>query len=402
MTPKEVTLNTGVNEALRQLKIEGTTIVRTRADARRVVKILKSFPDRIHAWDTETIEIDAKEQSPVGNGKIICAQVFVGPDIDFGSGPRLFIDNYADASGIIMEFKQYLEDPAYLKCFHNYGYDRHIFFNHGIDVKGFGGDTMHMARLADPSKLPNQYGLSALSEIMAKDIGETRSQILKHMRETYQKEPEKYRDRLQTLDLFERNSEKTQKIDIKETFGFYKELKDGTQGKILVFPDIEEMHTDPKHVTSWVDYSTFDAEITYFLRETLAKQLEELITNEENMKNLGVLYTKYWLPFGEVLTDMERAGFLIDVDYLKEIELMAERDKIQYEQKFLDWVHKIQEDANEFNPSSPQQLQQLLYAPFNKKNAHKTYNEQGDIMYEFSDIREFRVDNTTVSNDYSC
>jgi hypothetical protein len=37
MTPKEVTLNTGVNEALKQLKIEGTTIVRTREDARRVV-----------------------------------------------------------------------------------------------------------------------------------------------------------------------------------------------------------------------------------------------------------------------------------------------------------------------------------------------------------------------------
>jgi hypothetical protein len=37
MSPKEVTLNTGVNEALKKLKIEGTTIVRTREDARRVV-----------------------------------------------------------------------------------------------------------------------------------------------------------------------------------------------------------------------------------------------------------------------------------------------------------------------------------------------------------------------------
>lgn len=107
------------------------------------------------AWDTETINIDAKEQSPVGNGKIICASVFAGPDVDFGSGPRLFIDNYADAEGTIMEFKSYLEDPLFKKCFHNYGFDRHIFFNHGIDVKGFGGDTMHMARLYDPSRLPN-------------------------------------------------------------------------------------------------------------------------------------------------------------------------------------------------------------------------------------------------------
>ena len=146
--------NSGVNEAIKNLKIEGTTIIRNREDAKRVVDILKTLPERIHAWDTETINIDPKEQSPVGNGTIICAQVFVGPDIDFGNGPRLFIDNYADAEGTIMEFKEYLEDPKYLKCFHNYGFDRHMFFNHGINVRGLGGDTMHMARLHDPSRIP--------------------------------------------------------------------------------------------------------------------------------------------------------------------------------------------------------------------------------------------------------
>lgn len=51
----------------------------------------------MHAWDTETIDIDAKGESPVGNGKVICASVFAGPEIDFGNGPRLLIDNYADA-----------------------------------------------------------------------------------------------------------------------------------------------------------------------------------------------------------------------------------------------------------------------------------------------------------------
>lgn len=114
--------------------IEGTTIVRNREDARRVIDILKSFPERVHAWDTETINIDAKEESPVGHGTIICASVFAGPDIDFGNGPRIFIDNYADAEGTIMEFKDYLENPKFLKCWHNYSFDRHIFFNHGINV----------------------------------------------------------------------------------------------------------------------------------------------------------------------------------------------------------------------------------------------------------------------------
>jgi len=80
-----------------------------------------------------------------------------------------------------------------------------------------------------------------------------------------------------------KNSDKIKKINIKETFGFYRLLKDGTEGKILVFPDIEEMHTDEKHVTPWVEYSTFDAEITYFLRETLAYQLSGLETREEGL-----------------------------------------------------------------------------------------------------------------------
>jgi DNA polymerase I-like protein with 3'-5' exonuclease and polymerase domains len=73
------------------------------------------------------------------------------------------------------------------------------------------------------------------------------------------------------------------------------------------------------------------------------------------------------LPFGELLTEMERTGFKVDMEYLKEIQMIAEKDKINFESKFLEWVHKIQEDAHEFNPSSSHQMQQLLFAPFNKK-----------------------------------
>ncbi len=49
------------------------------------------------------------------------------------------------------------------------------------------------------------------------------------------------------------------------------------------------------------------------------------------MTDLLHLYAKYWLPFGELLTDMERRGFKIDTDYLKEIEMIAMKDKINYE-----------------------------------------------------------------------
>lgn len=77
------------------------------------------------------------------------------------------------------------------------------------------------------------------------------------------------------------------------------------------------MYIGDKYIKDWVEYSTFDAEITYFLRETLSYKLCRLETVEEDMKNNFDLYIKYWLPFGELLTDMERIGFKIDIDYLK-------------------------------------------------------------------------------------
>jgi DNA polymerase-1 len=73
------------------------------------------------------------------------------------------------------------------------------------------------------------------------------------------------------------------------------------------------MHTDPELIESWINYSTLDSEITYFLYETLKKELFELKTNFEDMHNMLDLYNKYWNPFGELLTDMERNGFKVDV-----------------------------------------------------------------------------------------
>lgn len=77
-----------VNLAFRsKIDLPSVTIVRDRDHARRVINILKSNGNRFHSWDTETVEIDPKEQSPVGNGKIVCLSCFAGPDIDFGNGP---------------------------------------------------------------------------------------------------------------------------------------------------------------------------------------------------------------------------------------------------------------------------------------------------------------------------
>ena len=81
-----------------------------------------------------------------------------------------------------------------------------------------------------------------------------------------------------------------------------------------------------------------------------------LETAEEGMGDNLELYRKYWLPFGEILTDMERAGIKVDIDYLRKIELQATKDKKEHEDRFLQWVQSVQPDAQEFNASSIQQL----------------------------------------------
>lgn len=47
----------------------------------------------------------------------------------------LFIDNYLDSQDLIKIFKDYFEDNSYLKVWHNYGFDRHVIYHEGINVK---------------------------------------------------------------------------------------------------------------------------------------------------------------------------------------------------------------------------------------------------------------------------
>lgn len=85
--------------------MKGITIVKNKEEVAFVLKVLESNRDRVHSWDTETIDLDIKKQSPVGNGKVLCASCFIGPDVDFGNGPKLFIDNFGERHDFILEFK---------------------------------------------------------------------------------------------------------------------------------------------------------------------------------------------------------------------------------------------------------------------------------------------------------
>ena len=56
----------------------------------------------------------------------------------------------------------------------------------------------------------------------------------------------------------------------------------------------------------FVAYSCFDAQGTWLLWQKLRTHLEGM--EWQHGRTLYSFYTTYWRPFGELLTDMERAG----------------------------------------------------------------------------------------------
>jgi DNA polymerase-1 len=320
------------------------TKVSTEQDARRVLEILNSekVRSRYHACDTEVMDIDVRKQSPVGNGIVTCATVFVGDDVDFGDGPNLWIDNLDAAEGILMLFQDYFEDENIKKVWHNYSFDRHVMYNHGINVKGFGGDTMHMARLYDSSREPPAgYSLESLSHEF---VG-------------------------------------TQKVSMKDIFSRAKLKQDGTPGLGRELPPVEEIQRDPATRQLWIEYACRDARVTFMLREILEELLRQQNGTagtmwEDECPSMWELYQRYYAPFGEALTDMERRGFHLNVKHLQTIEQMALIDLGGFEEAFLTWAKKMEPNAPFMNINSTAQKQQFFFAPFVSPNKKVVLTEE--------------------------
>lgn len=252
-------------------------------EAQRVVARLKSYGDSVTwACDTEVADIDLKNVGPVGNGRVVCFSVYGGPDVDFGSGPdkALWVENLGKSEGVLEEFRSFFEDEGLKKAWHNYGFDRHVIYNHGIDCRGFIGDTMHMARLWDTSRDKISGGDGYSLEELSKE--------------------------LVTQSIFE-------KVSMKDIFGVPKLKKNGEESKIKVIPDVVELQLNATYREKWIEYSAKDAIATWYLRQELQHKLEQMTWTVDG-KRLGHMYdfySKYFAAFGEVLTSMERNGIKV-------------------------------------------------------------------------------------------
>lgn len=332
------------------IKIPGVTIVRTKEQAQRVLeRLYAAGPEVFHACDTEVMEIDLKKVGPVGNGYVTCLSMYSGYDFDYGDGPGtcLWIDNLDEAAGILQEFKDWLEDERFLKVWHNYGFDRHALWNEGINVKGFGGDTMHMARLQDTSRTVTGRGGFSLEALSADLVGR-------------------------------------RKRPMKEVFGVKRIRKDGTEGLLADIPPVQVLQRDPRFRAKWLEYSCYDAQGTWVVRDKLQKLLEEMEWYRD--ESLWHYYWRHMRPFGEVLTDMERRGVRVNArEYLAGVEKQARLDKEYNSRVFREWAAtKIGADGLALNPGSAAQLQTFLFGGA----ANQKTKEPTETVRAFKVLRE--------------
>ena len=101
-------------------------------------------------------------------------------------------------------------------------------------------------------------------------------------------------------------------------------------------PDVIEMHTSTELVDKWVKYGILDSELTFLLFHTFKLLMNKLPVNVNEVSNTFELYDKYWRPFGELLTDIERRGIKVNKTQLMVVSLERKevsRERLERAQK---------------------------------------------------------------------
>ncbi|KAI3466232.1 hypothetical protein Pfo_022895 [Paulownia fortunei] len=327
---------TELHERLSQV-YDKVLVVDSIPAAKQVVSMLTTqYKNLIHACDTEVANIDVKEETPVDHGEIICFSIYPGPEADFGDGKSCVWVDVLDGGGkdLIEEFAPFFEDPSIKKVWHNYSFDNHVIENYGLKLSGFYADTMHMARLWNSSRrTEGGYSLEALtgdSAIMSdakRGPGET----------------------------------VIGKVSMKNIFGRKKMKKDGSEGKLITIPPVEELQRVERKL--WICYSALDSISTLRLYESLEKKLLKTPWSVDGHYKGSMFdnYQIYLRPFGELLVKMETEGMLVDRSYLAEIEKVAKAEQQVAADRFRKWASKHCPDAKYMNVGSDAQLRQLFF-----------------------------------------
>lgn len=352
-------------------------VVNTLAAAQAAAARLLSFPaGTVFACDTEVMDIDVTSHSPCCHGRVICFSVYAGPTVHWGQQQEeaeqgaplrtmLWVDTWLDgdearageAAAIIETFRPFWESEQLKKVWHNYSFDRHVMEQLGLGMRGFGGDTMHMARLWDSSRMTRGgYSLEALSSD-EKLMNPGSSQGGDGGSEAGGP----------GLDV-------RGKVSMKKLFGRRNIKKDGTEGKLVSLPPVHELQRGEDTRWRWINYSAFDAKSTWDLYTRLAEELRGMQASLDpavaadyaqagiKLETLWDVYRRTWLPFGALLTDMEAVGMAVDRPHLAAAQVQAEADQQQAKDRFRSWAVEKVPAAQHMNVGSGAQVQQLLFA----------------------------------------
>ena len=315
------------------------------------------------------------------------------------------------AEQVLSLFAPFFEDASIPKIWHNYSFDRHVLGNHGIDAKGFGGDTMHMARLLDSARgriKGKGYSLESLSndrsimgnvwEKAQDNLHEGAAVAAAAAAASSSAEPKKKGAVAGSSAASAAtaaaaaaaapsgdDSVTRSKTSMKALFGARKLKKDGTPGKVVVLPPVEELQGSPASRGKWIRYASLDARCTYWLGRALEGRLRSVSCSPDaairGATGFGApvadppdasspprpfamwdLYRNTWLPFGEILTDMEAEGVLVDREHLASAELAATADRAAAVARFRAWASARVPGTAFMNVCSGPQIRQLLFS----------------------------------------
>ena len=167
----------------------------------------------------------------------------------------------------------------------------------------------------------------------------------------------------------------TERHDMDSMANRYLHLKTITYNE-LTKVDKKQVTIDAIEVEKTTQYAAEDADVTLQLHQKLWPELEK-------DQKLTKLFTDIEMPLAIVLADMERTGVLIDAKQLNEYstELNKKMLEIEAELQFL--------AGEKFNPSSPKQIQAILFdkhqLPVLKKTPKGDPSTSEDVLSELAE-----------------
>lgn len=167
----------------------------------------------------------------------------------------------------------------------------------------------------------------------------------------------------------------TERHDMDSMANRYLHLKTITYND-LTKVDKKQVTIDAIEVEKTTQYAAEDADVTLQLHQKLWPELEK-------DHKLSKLFTDIEMPLAIVLADMERTGVLIDARQLNDysIELNKKMLEIEAELHFL--------AGEKFNPSSPKQIQAILFdkhqLPVLKKTPKGDPSTSEDVLSELAE-----------------